>query len=259
MSGSLGLLSSIASPIISVLGGAETLSSVGFSPLAQDIFALSILLTILVFVAKTIFSDGIAADIPRNTVLIVGEMDSGKTALFFRIRDSSNTIRPTVTSMKENTCQIGSATLLDFPGHGSLRHRLSAFFSATRAVIFVVDSSREDLQSTTELFSEVASNADIVRRRVPILIVNNAIKKPAAEEQEIMDALCATINAKREMKHSMEELGGGDDSRRTVTLGDESSPFTMDQHPCEIQTANLSVESDDLSVIHEFLDKVSGK
>ncbi|KAL0236576.1 hypothetical protein GEMRC1_003158 [Eukaryota sp. GEM-RC1] len=111
---------------------------------------LPLIVLVLVFlIVKALFRSKTVTDV----VSIIGPVDSGKTAMFFRY--VTGQFVPTQTSMtiNEETCPIGSfianptkkhfkqVNLLDFPGHERLRSSLAAILPRSRSIVFVVDGS----------------------------------------------------------------------------------------------------------------------
>lgn len=86
-----------------------------------------------------------------NTIVLAGLTGSGKTVLFYQLRDGSSH-QGTVTSMdpNEGTFVLHSETtkkgkikpvhLVDVPGHSRLRPKLDEYMPQAAGVVFVVDS-----------------------------------------------------------------------------------------------------------------------
>lgn len=84
-----------------------------------------------------------------SVVLIAGPCNSGKTTLFYQLRDGS-THNGMVASMQENSGSVqvknekgrsvGSVNVLDVPGHERLRHKLEQHLCDAAAVVFVIDA-----------------------------------------------------------------------------------------------------------------------
>src|SRR5437762_2488962 len=85
----------------------------------------------------------------RDTVVLYGPPQSGKTALFFRLKTGSF-VPGTVASMAENTGTFAwqgvssspaPVRTVDIPGHARLRWRLRDFFPQCRSVVVVIDAT----------------------------------------------------------------------------------------------------------------------
>nr|KJB21013.1 hypothetical protein B456_003G186100 [Gossypium raimondii] len=85
-----------------------------------------------------------------NTVILTGLSGSGKTVLFYQLRDGS-VHQGTITSMEpnESTIVLNSDSnkrkskpvhIVDVPGHSRLRPKLDEFLPRAAGIVFVVDS-----------------------------------------------------------------------------------------------------------------------
>ncbi|XP_040954391.1 signal recognition particle receptor subunit beta isoform X4 [Gossypium hirsutum] len=86
-----------------------------------------------------------------NTIVLTGLTGSGKTVLFYVLRDGSSH-QGTVTSMEPNEGtfvlnsesnkkgKIKSIHLVDVPGHSRLRPKLDEFLPQAAGIVFVVDA-----------------------------------------------------------------------------------------------------------------------
>ncbi|KAK3027655.1 hypothetical protein RJ639_040618 [Escallonia herrerae] len=89
--------------------------------------------------------------IMSNTVVLTGLRGSGKTTLFYQLRDGSSHLG-TVTSMEPNDStfvlhfetskkgKIKPVHIVDVPGHSRLRSKLDEFLLQATGVVFVVDA-----------------------------------------------------------------------------------------------------------------------
>lgn len=198
-----------------------------------------------------------------NSILLLGDVGSGKTTLFFWLRDGEAS--ETVTSMRENNEEFVPRGLpagadakrrwVDFPGHGSQRYRLGEFLGAARAVVFLVDAASTDLQAAGELLFAVLSARELVRRRTPLLLAAAKADAPGARSPAALaDELLRVVNLKRRLQHNMADLDGA--AEGPVTLGEEGRPFAFEQHPCPVELGAISTVEGRVEDLARFLAKL---
>ncbi|KAF6763842.1 signal recognition particle receptor beta subunit-domain-containing protein [Ephemerocybe angulata] len=120
----------------------EVLDAIAFAPpqtlLAASLgFALLLVLAFIVLGRKKSKSRG-------NALLLVGPMDSGKTAIFSRLAYAQTL--PTHTSLQANASDISltpskTIRIIDIPGHPRIRNQFTDHLSSAKAIAFVVDSN----------------------------------------------------------------------------------------------------------------------
>lgn len=113
-----------------------------------------------------------------DTFLLLGTMGSGKTALYFRLKQG--VYRETVTSMKENDStfvpvglegKAAASRFVDLPGHASQRVKLDAIKPVTKGVVFVVDATAPDsLAKVSQFLYTLLVDPILVARRTPFFI-----------------------------------------------------------------------------------------
>ena len=79
----------------------------------------------------------------HKTILILGPVSSGKTRLFYELQGKKV---ETVTSIKENIIKTKDYTLIDFPGHLKLQHRLKEYAEQATRVVFLATSVDESVE-----------------------------------------------------------------------------------------------------------------
>ncbi|KAG8135883.1 hypothetical protein E2320_008870 [Naja naja] len=114
--------------------------------LAQVRLLISVAVAVFVVLVLVIWKVFQARKSSRTAVLLAGLCDSGKTLLFVRLLTGN--FRNTQTSITDGSAlyrikndKNRNVTLIDLPGHESLRLQfLDRFKAAARAIVFVVDS-----------------------------------------------------------------------------------------------------------------------
>ncbi|NXP24561.1 SRPRB protein, partial [Scytalopus superciliaris] len=117
----------------------------------------------------------------RRAVLLLGLCDAGKTLLFARLL--SGRYRHTQTSITDSSAtyrlsrdKSTNVTLIDLPGHESLRLQfLERFKAAARAIVFVVDSVafQQEVKDVAEFLYQVLVDGTVLRNAPALLIACN--------------------------------------------------------------------------------------
>uniref|UniRef100_A0A1I8FIU7 Signal recognition particle receptor subunit beta n=1 Tax=Macrostomum lignano TaxID=282301 RepID=A0A1I8FIU7_9PLAT len=171
----------------------------------------------------------------RNTVLLCGISDSGKTTLYSQLVHSKPL--PTVTSMQANQSEplaVGTAAskrrlrVVDLPGHERLRRQyLDKYKSSARAVVF---------------------------GRTKVLILCNkqdqAMAKTDAYVRLALERELETLRTTR--AGALAGLSGGSAERR---LGREGKKFEFTDSGCQVDFACCSA-LDDVTCVRQWLDRV---
>jgi len=223
--------------------------------LAQPIFL--VIIALLVVLVAFLSRRGVGGD----TILLVGPSGGGKTALLMQLYQGQ--FRATQTSMKENEIVFSPVGLrkssarrvfVDFPGHGSQRPRLPAYFPRARAVIFVLDATDDLNWSATAnfLFSLLVADG-IARRRVPVLIACNKTDSSMAKSlTHIRTQLENHLETARKLQSSMPMLGELE-AKAPLQLGRPGVPFKLEHSQAPIRIADVSVQNNQLAPVLEFL------
>lgn len=113
-----------------------------------------------------------------DTFLLLGTMGSGKTALYFKLKQG--VFRETYTSMKENDAtfvpvglegKVSAQRFVDLPGHASQRVKLDAIKPTAKGVVFVVDATTPDaLAKVSQFLYTLLVDPIFVARRTPFFI-----------------------------------------------------------------------------------------
>ncbi|XP_029374225.1 signal recognition particle receptor subunit beta [Echeneis naucrates] len=229
------------------------------------VVALAVVLITCVFLKYFLSSKTV-----RSAVLLVGLCDSGKTLLFSRLL--SGKFKRTQTSITDNSAPYkakndrGSTwTLIDLPGHESLRPQyLEKFKSTARAIVFVVDSAifQKEVRDVAE-FMYVLLTDTILSRNAPALLVacnkqDITMAKSAKLIQQQLEKELNTLRVTRSAALSSQDgsVGGN------LYLGKKGKDFEFSQLPIKVEFLECSargskVEEGDADI--EILEKSLAK
>ncbi|GBF88895.1 signal recognition particle receptor subunit beta-like [Raphidocelis subcapitata] len=194
-------------------------------------------------------------------VVIAGPPNSGKTTLFFQLRDGS-LHNGVVASMADNAATVTlqpprgaskQAALLDVPGHHSARHRLEAALGDAAAVVFLVDAVEVTPHRTeaADLLYEVLSNPAVARRRVPILVVAN--KMDLELEAHSVEFIRKTLEKQLDAMRRTRTAAIGKDAGAAPALGAAGKPFSFAGLPNKVALAQASAKTGALEEVVAFI------
>ncbi|KAM2363345.1 hypothetical protein ACFX1X_002415 [Malus domestica] len=163
-----------------------------------------------------------------NTILLSGLSGSGKTVLFYQLRDGSSH-QGTVTSMEPNDGYFvlhsekskgGKANpvhLIDVPGHSRLRAQLEDFLPQAAGIVFVVDALEflPNCRAASEYLYDILTKATVVRKKIPVLILCNKTDKVTAHSKEFI---------RKQLEKEIEKLRV---SRSAISAADIANDFTL--------------------------------
>ncbi|KAK9747891.1 hypothetical protein RND81_02G021800 [Saponaria officinalis] len=196
-----------------------------------------------------------------NTIVLAGLTGSGKTVLFYQLRDGSSH-QGTVTSMdpNESTFVLHSETakkvkpvhLVDVPGHARLRPKLDEYLTQAAGLVFVVDALEflPNCRAAAEYLYDILTKASIVKRKIPVLIVCNKTEKVTAHSSEFI---------RKQLEKEIEKLrasrtGVSDaDMTSEYTLGVPGQPFAFTQCQNKVTLAEASALTGDVSQVEVFI------
>ncbi|KAI9315187.1 signal recognition particle receptor beta subunit-domain-containing protein [Dichotomocladium elegans] len=225
-------------------------------PTWLSLTALAALVVALIAVVIAVFLKQKSA---KNTILLLGISDAGKTALYTRLRYGK--FVPTVTSMKENEgpLVVGSKTfdLVDIPGHERVRLRYTEFLPVTRSIVFLVDSTTiaRQVREVGEYLYNVLAERKVQQQSIPVLIVcNKADMITALPKEKIIQRLEAEMNRLRSTRTAAVEKQATDgNEEQEAFLGYEGEDFHLDQLDNDVQFEVCSVEKDELDAVMDFI------
>lgn len=191
-------------------------------------------------------------------VVITGPVNSGKSTLFFQLRDGSEH-NGVVASMQQNegvsSLPSGkNARILDIPGHHSFRTTLDKSLEGAAGVVFVVDavemSSRRVEEA--EMLYEVLTNPSFYKQRLPLLIACN--KADMEEEAHTVEWIRKTLEKQLHELRSSKSVGiGKDAATQNVVLGPMDKPFSFKGLRSKVVLAECSAKAQQLSEVQGFI------
>ncbi|XVF52286.1 hypothetical protein PTKIN_Ptkin05aG0007000 [Pterospermum kingtungense] len=139
-----------------------------------------------------------------NTILLTGLSGSGKTVLFYQLRDGSSH-QGTVTSMEPNE------------GTFVLNSESNKFLPQAAGIVFVVDSLEflPNLHLVAEYLYDILTKASVVKKKIPLLICCNKSDKVTAHSKDFI---------KKQLEKQIDKLRA---SRTAISAADISSDFTL--------------------------------
>ncbi|MCI4390585.1 hypothetical protein PGIGA_G00124260 [Pangasianodon gigas] len=184
----------------------------------------------------------------RNAVLLVGLCDAGKSLLFSRLL--TGRLIQTVTSIKESKAtyrakneKASSWTLVDIPGHDSLRAQfVEKFKDSARAIVFVVDSAifQKEVKDVAEFLYSLLTDSVVMKNAPTLLIACNkqdvTMAKSAKLIQQQLEKELTTLRVTRSAA-----LTSQDGSvRSTLHLGKKGKDFEFSQLPVHVEFVECS-------------------
>ncbi|KAM6933034.1 signal recognition particle receptor subunit beta [Xenentodon cancila] len=217
---------------------------------AEDpVVVLGVLVALAVVLVTCVFLKYfLAGKTVRSAVLLVGLCDSGKTLLFSRLL--SGKFKRTQTSITDSSAPYRSKsdrgstwTLIDLPGHDSLRPQyLEKFKSAARAIVFVVDSAifQKEVRDVAE-FLYVLLTDSVISRNAPTLLVacnkqDITMAKSAKLIHQQLEKELNTLRVTRSAALSSQDgsVGGA------LYLGKKDKDFEFNQLPMKVEFLECS-------------------
>ncbi|XP_021444182.2 signal recognition particle receptor subunit beta [Oncorhynchus mykiss] len=216
----------------------------------QDpIFIIGIIISLAVVVISfVLLKYFLSSKTVQSAVLLVGLCDSGKTLLFSRLL--SGKFKKTQTSITDSSApykaknEKGSSwTLIDLPGHDSLRPQyVEKFKSAARAIVFVVDSAifQKEVRDVAEFLYFLLTDS-AVSRNVPYLIVacnkqDITMAKSAKLIQQQLEKEMNTLRVTRSAALGTQDGSAGS----SVYLGKKGKDFEFSQLPMKVEFLECS-------------------
>ncbi|CAG8753084.1 24057_t:CDS:2 [Gigaspora margarita] len=197
----------------------------------------------------------------KDTFLLLGLSDSGKTSLFLKLRYGS--LVQTHTSMKENEGHFiindngiplvkNPIHVVDVPGHEKLRFKFSDFIPITRGIIFVIDSSTcaKNSRQIAEYLYDIFAHKNV--KNIPTLIACNMSDMiTALPPERIRTILENEINRLRITRTS--GLDHQDSVDDVEFLGYESENFKFEHLENDVVFEKCSVKEGEINVIKEWI------
>lgn len=198
-----------------------------------------------------------------TTIVVAGLSGSGKTVLFYQLRDGSSH-QGTVTSMEPNEDtfvlhsesakkgKIKPVHLVDVPGHSRLRPKLDEFLPQAAGIVFVVDALEflPNCPAASEYLYDILTNSTVVKKKIPVLICCNKTDKVTAHTKEfIRKQMEKEIDKLRASRSAVSEA----DVTNDFTLGTPGEAFSFSQCHNKVTVAEASGLTSEISQVEQFI------
>ncbi|XP_074768782.1 signal recognition particle receptor subunit beta isoform X1 [Athene noctua] len=217
---------------------------------APDPAVLSVLLALLA-VAITLliwrFVQGRRSS--RQAVLLLGLCDAGKTLLFARLltgkyRDTQTSITDSSAVYRVSNDKSANVTLIDLPGHESLRLQfLERFKAAARAIVFVVDSVafQREVKDVAEFLYQVLIDSTVLKNAPALLIACNKQDVTMAKSAKLIQhQLEKELNTLRVTRSAAPTSLDGSATGSPAQLGKKGKDFDFSQLPMKVEFVECS-------------------
>ncbi|KAL0478501.1 signal recognition particle receptor subunit beta [Acrasis kona] len=202
----------------------------------------------------------------RDVLLLLGLPNSGKTALFYKLKDGKEF--QTATSMKENDATFQpvvskdgqkSRSLLhvvDSAGHERLRHVAFQFLPVTKAIVYMVDSVdfEDNAAPNAEYLYDLLTNSLVINNEIPILITCNKLDLALFKKLSIKKKLENEINKIRKTRSAQPETEGEEDEDHKVLdlMDNEEEVFDFGKARTDVSFVESIVTGDKIEDILNF-------
>ncbi|KAK8953818.1 hypothetical protein KSP39_PZI002591 [Platanthera zijinensis] len=198
-----------------------------------------------------------------NIIVLAGLSGSGKTILFYQLRDGSSH-QGTVTSMEPNDdifvlhsevdkkAKTKPVHVVDVPGHSRLRPKLDVFLPQAAGLVFVVDALDflPNCRVAAEYLYDILTKASIVKKKIPVLILCNKTDKVTAHSKEfIRKQLEKEIDKLRTSRTAISTA----DVTNEYTLGVPGEPFSFSHCQNQVTVAEASGLTGEVSQAEHFI------
>ncbi|XP_061638344.1 signal recognition particle receptor subunit beta [Phyllopteryx taeniolatus] len=216
----------------------------------QDpLFLIGVLVALAVVIITCVFLKYfLTSKSVQSAVLLVGLCDAGKTLLFSRLL--SGKFKRTQTSITDSSAPYKAKndrntiwTLIDLPGHDSLRPQyLEKFKSAARAIVFVVDSAifQKEVRDVAEFLYVLLTDAVLCRNAPTLLVACNkqdiTMAKSAKLIQQQLEKELTTLRVTRSAALSSQDGS----ACGSVYLGKKGKGFEFSQLPIKVKFLECS-------------------
>ncbi|XP_030545088.1 signal recognition particle receptor subunit beta-like [Rhodamnia argentea] len=198
-----------------------------------------------------------------NTIVLTGQGGSGKTVLFYQLRDGSSHLG-TVTSMEPNEGtfilhseaskkgKIRPVHVIDVPGHSRLMPKLDEVLPLAAGLVFVVDALDflRNCRAASEYLYDILTNASVVKKKIPVLILCNKTDKVSAHTKEfIRKQLEKELDKLRASRSAISAA----DIANDFTLGIPGEAFAFTQCQNRVTVAEASGLTGEIAQVEEFI------
>ncbi|KAE8295247.1 Signal recognition particle receptor subunit beta [Larimichthys crocea] len=230
----------------------------------QDpVFLIGLVVALAVVVVTCVFLKYfLTSKTVRSAVLLVGLCDSGKTLLFSRLlsgkfKRTQTTITDSSAPYKAKNDRGSTWTLIDLPGHDSLRSQYLEKFKSAASAIF-----QKEVRDVAE-FLYILLTDTVISRNAPALLVacnkqDITMAKSAKLIQQQLEKELNTLRVTRSAALSSQDgsVGG------SVYLGKKGKDFEFSQLPVKVEFIECSArgsKGEDGSGDMESLEKSLAK
>ncbi|XP_038608267.1 signal recognition particle receptor subunit beta [Tachyglossus aculeatus] len=240
----------------------------------QEPAMLSILVAMVLLLLTAVFWKLIRSrKSGKNAVLLVGLCDSGKTLLFVRLL--TGTYRKTQTSITDSSAGYRarndrgtSLTLIDLPGHESLRLQfLERFKEAARAIVFVVDSGtfQREVKDVAQFLYQVLIDSLVLKNAPSLLIACNKQDITMAKSAKVIQQqLEKELNTLRVTRSAAPSTMDSSAAAVAPQLGKKGREFDFSQLPMKVDFLECSARggtgeegSADIKDLEKWLARVA--
>ncbi|GLT86479.1 hypothetical protein SLE2022_046180 [Rubroshorea leprosula] len=226
---------------------------------------LYIAIAVLVVTTLLLLSIRLLKRTTSNTIVLTGLTGSGKTILFYQLRDGSSHLGA-VTSMETNegTFVLHSESskkgkmkpvhLFDVPGHSRLRTKLDEVLPQAAGIVFVVDALEflPNCHLASEYLYDILTNASVVKKNIPVLICCNKTDKVTAHTKEfIKKQMEKEIDKLRASRSAVSEA----DIANDFTIGVPGEAFALSQCNNKVTIAETSGLTGEVAQVEQFIRK----
>uniref|UniRef100_A0A493TH51 Signal recognition particle receptor subunit beta n=1 Tax=Anas platyrhynchos platyrhynchos TaxID=8840 RepID=A0A493TH51_ANAPP len=185
----------------------------------------------------------------RRAVLLLGLCDAGKTLLFARLltgkyRDTQTSITDSSAVYRVSSDKNANVTLIDLPGHESLRLQfLERFKAAARAIVFVVDSVafQREVKDVAEFLYQVLVDSTVLKNAPALLIACNKQDVTMAKSAKlIQQQLEKELNTLRVTRSAAPTSLDGSAVGGPAQLGKKGKDFDFSQLPMRVEFVECS-------------------
>ncbi|KAM6442394.1 signal recognition particle receptor subunit beta [Liasis olivaceus] len=240
---------------------------------AQVQLLISVAVAVFVVLVLVIWKVFQARKSSRRAVLLVGLCDSGKTLLFVRLLTGN--FRNTQTSITDSSAlyrikndKNRNVTLIDLPGHESLRLQfLDRFKAAARAIVFIVDSVafQREMKDVAEFLYQLLTDNTILKNAPPLLIVCNKQDVTMAKSSKlIQQQLERELNTLRVTVSAAPSNMDSSSSGSVIQLGKKGKEFDFSQLPMKVEFIECSARGNkgegsgaDIDDLEKWLAKIA--
>eukprot|EP01080_Neovahlkampfia_damariscottae_P005525 gene5525-9342_t len=211
------------------------------------IVAILILLIVLYVIKLSLFKK----TTKKDTLLLLGTANTGKTALFFKLKAGSLFKTYTSTKVNDEVFELQKNKeekdmkyhVVDIPGHQSIRkNQLKHFIGITKSIVFLIDSFdvMSNQNEVAEYIYDLFTNEVVVKNRIPILFVCNKMDIAILKSDAIKKQLQSEIEKIRKTRKAQPDSIDGTEVNELDIL--EGEKFNFDKHsPVEFKFLDVSV------------------